>query len=114
MGSSDDGEASTFERIRPDGSPVWLPDLPPISGDLCVRVLLACGWLPVGWTEQTCALEHEGTQILVPRHSPLDPDLLADLLYTGRIVPLAFIMALERICAQELATITTARRRLAR
>lgn len=79
-----------------------LPDLPPLSGDLCIRALVGAGWLPVGWTDGRCTLARGSERLVVPRLPVLDPSALAHLI-EGRVLPLEFIRALEQIYARDLA-----------
>jgi hypothetical protein len=111
MAVQEEGEAPSF--VRTVRYPMRLPDLPPVSGDRFVRVLVASGWMPVEWTEGTCTLAREGRNLVVPRLSALESDVVERLLDAARVLPLAFVTALERLCEKELLILQSVGTRLA-
>ncbi len=107
-----DAPRAMASAVTTDRKTEWLPGMPPMSGDRCVRVLVCCGWLPVGWTERACTVVRGRRAIVVPRRPSLESDVLAALLAMGRMPALEFIAGLERICREELSHLRAVRDRL--
>jgi len=87
------------------GLPDWLPEFPPVAGELCAQALVSRGWIPVEWTAAVCCLVRNGQRIVIPRTTLLNHETIANLLRTAEVQPMEFIEALESVCARDIEDI---------
>ena len=78
-------------------SAVTLPSMPSASGVECVQVLVALGWLALGWTDRECLLEKGLLAIELPLDPKLSSEAVAYIVELAGESPFAFVGRLEHI-----------------
>ena len=71
--------------------------MPSASGTECVRVLVALGWMALGWSDREGQLEKWILAISVPLAPRLSPDAVAGIVDLAGESAFAFVAGLERI-----------------
>lgn len=71
--------------------------MPSASGHECVRVLVALGWMPLFWDDQSCAVERGAFRIAIPLDPALPSETLTAILLEAGVGTMEFVDALEKI-----------------
>ncbi|HEX8790578.1 MAG TPA: hypothetical protein VF765_06470 [Polyangiaceae bacterium] len=82
------------DRLRALASAVPMPSA---SGHECVRVLVALGWMPLRWDDQSCIVERGSFRISVPLEPDLPSETLTAILLDAGVGTIDFVDALEKI-----------------
>ncbi|HEX8790584.1 MAG TPA: hypothetical protein VF765_06500 [Polyangiaceae bacterium] len=71
--------------------------MPTASGTECVRVLVALGWMALGWTDRECQLEKGLLAITVSLEPELSSEAVAGIVELAGESPFVFVARLESI-----------------
>lgn len=82
------------DRLRELASAVPMPSA---SGHECVRVLVALGWMPFSWDDESCVVERGALRVTIPLEPALPSETLTGILLEAGVGTMDFVDALEKI-----------------
>lgn len=71
--------------------------MPSASGHECVRVLVALGWIPLFWNDESCLIERGTFRVTIPLDPALPSETLKAILLKTGVGTVEFVAALEKI-----------------